>query len=559
MEELLNTWKGYFTFAALLSCFVNLLQLTFSFYMFAIYRNVVISYSEDSLVCITVAAIYALVFLGIFHYVRSRLLTRAGSQVYARLRTRVQKGMLNAHVVSRGGSYSQGGADLETLRDFFSGNAVNSLFDAPWAPFYLLLIYFIHPGLGFIATAGTVLVIALSALQEFLIRSSMTNANRWNSRNQRFVNAFLRNTEVINGMGMSAAVSDWFERNNRRVIWNQTRSSNYAGSIQAVIKPMQNVLQVLIYCAGAYYAMTAGFSVGLMVAASIIMGRGLAPVLQVTATWKLTVQAREAYRRLFAFEQILDRQRDKMPLFVPQGRFQLSGATYATDGRALLAGVSFSLEPGEFLGIIGPSGAGKTTLCRLMLGIWPCTSGKVYLDGLDAFLWDKEIIGKNIGYLPQEIELFPVTLAENIARLGMVDNEKLAAVVDLCGLKPLVESLPAGYDTLLEREDGVKLSGGQKQLVGLAMALYNSPSILVLDEPTSNLDEETEKIFLAVLQRLKTEGETTCLMVTHKPALLQSMDKIVVLQQGRLAFGGTKEEVFARLSGQPVATQEEAR
>jgi len=548
MAEFLNTWKGYFTFAAFLSCLVNLAQLTFPFYMFSIYRNVVVSYSPHSLVTITVAALFVLTFLGVFHFIRARLLARAGMALFDTLKLKIFKGMLEGQALTSGKSYGQGMADLETLREFFSGNAVNPLFDIPWAPFYLMLIYFIHPVLGMVATLGAMAVVALNVIQEFLIRQSMTEANKWNNRNNRFVQSFLRNTEVISGMGMSSAVADWFDRSNSRVILNQTRSSRYAGAVQSIMKPLQNVIQVFIYCVGAYYAMTAGFSVGLMVAASIIMGRGLGPVMQAASTWKMTYQAKEAYKRIYGFEKALDRRMDKMTLPPPRGDYELIGATFAAQDRVLLANVSFSLPAGRCLGIIGPSGAGKTTLCKLMLGIWPCRKGHVLLDGMEAFSWDKAMIGPYMGYLPQEIDLFPGTLAQNIARLGEVDMEKVQEAVALCGLEPLVENLPDGYDTMLEGVGGTRLSGGQKQVVGLARAVYGNPAVLVLDEPTSNLDEAAEQLVLNVLAKIKQIGKTTCIMVTHKPSLLVSMDDVLVLRQGQAALFGPRDDVFARMA-----------
>ena len=526
--------------------------------MFTIYRNVVISYSGYSLGCITFAACYALVCFGVFHYVRSRLLARAGADLHHKLRSKVFKGLIETNVVAGNRAYSQGMADIGTLREFFASQAVYPLFDLPWAPFYLLLIFFIHPVLGLIAFLGAAFVLGLGALQEFLIRGSMTDANRWNAKNQRFVNAFLRNTEVINGMGMTEAVADWFDRNHDRVISNQTQSSKYAGAIQSVIKPMQNVIQVLIYCAGAYYAMLEGFSVGLMVAASIIMGRGLAPIMQATSSWKFIVQARQAYQRVQSFEKKLDARIERMELPEIEGRVSSEGATYVSGGRPLVANVSFVLASGEFMGILGPSGAGKTTLCKLILGVWPCSAGRVSLDGMDSFLWNKESAGKKIGYLPQEVELFPATVAENIARLGEVDMEEVQAAVEICGIQPLIESLPAGYDTYLETEGGVKLSGGQKQIIGMAMALYGNPSLLILDEPTSNLDEQAEAVLMKALANIQQKKKTTCIMVTHKPELLRAMDKILVMKQGRVARFGPKNEVFAELAGQNQQQAKEA-
>ena len=546
MEKFLKKWKKYFTFAALLSCFVNMLQLTFPFYMFSIYRNVIISYSGYSLANITVVAFFALIVLGFFTYLRSRLLATAGKDLNLSLRDKVYKGMLKGYVISQRKSYQHGMSDLETVKNYFSNTAVYSLFDAPWSPFYLLLIYMFHPVLGIIATSGAVLMVGLSVLQEYLIRNSMKTANIINSQNQRFVDSFLRNAEVINGMGMIHAISDRFEQGNNKVIMNQTKSSQYAGAIQSIIKPMQNVIQVLIYCFGAYYAIIEGFSVGLMVAAAIIMGRALAPLMQVMASWRFTTQAKDAYKRLAGFAAFIEQEPERMPMPEPEGNLNVVGASFRIGEHIILRGISFDLKAGEFLGIIGPSGAGKTTLCRLLLGSWPTMAGKVYFDGRDMFLWDKEDVGKFIGYMPQEIELFPASVAENIARLGKVEMEKVEMAARICGLHDMVESFPQGYQTGLEGEKGLQLSGGQKQRLGLARAVYGNPKLLVLDEPTSNLDKQGEQELLNTLLRIKQEKACTCIMVTHKPELLQSMDKMLLLSEGKVVSFGPKDKVNER-------------
>lgn len=548
MSEFLLLWKRYFTFAALLSCFVNFLQLTFPFYMFTIYRNIVVSYSPYSLMSITVAAMFALTVFGLFYFVRSRLLFYAGKSLNEKLMEKVYSGILRSHSAVGNRTYVQGINDISVLREFFSNNTLNSVFDVPWSPFYLILLFFIHPGLGVISLLGTFIVIGLSFIQEKLIREKMAEANKINSTNQRFITSFMNNIEVINGMGMSNSVSDWFEDGNKKVIINQTRSSFYAGAVQAAIKPLQNIIQVLIYCFGAYFAITQGFSVGLMVAASIIMGRALGPVMQVSAAWRMTHQAREAFERLKNFNAFLDSHPKRMPLPEPDGNFDVSQMSFSKGGPLILYNLNFKIQSGDFLGIIGPSGAGKTTLCRLLLGLWPATVGSVRLDGLDVFKWDREISGGVTGYLPQEIELFEGTVAENIARLGTPDPKKIKEAVDICGIGELVESFPNGLDTMLEGESGLRLSGGQKQIIGMARAVYGFPKILILDEPTSNLDEKAELLIMNVLKKLKEINKTTCIMVTHKMSMLQSVDNILVLNSGVITAYGKRDEVFAKLA-----------
>jgi len=320
MNNFIDDWKRHFTFAALLSCFVNILQLTFPFYMFVIYGNVCVSNSMNSLETFTVAAVYALVILGFFNYIRARLLATAGHDLNLRFRNKVYAGMLSNHAGIQKQASSQMLNDFGTVRSFFTNPGISALFDAPWAPLYLALVFLFHPVLGLIATAGCLIMVGLSILQEVLVRESMKNANIKNNQNQRFIDSFLRNAEVVNGMGMINAISDRWEKGNRDVIMNQTISSQHAGLIQSIIKPLQTFLQVVIYFWGAYYALTQGFDVGLMVSGSIIMGRAMAPMMQIMGTWKSIFQARESYKRLNSFLNFLDKNDDQMLLPPPQGK-----------------------------------------------------------------------------------------------------------------------------------------------------------------------------------------------------------------------------------------------
>ncbi len=549
MTRFIRQWRLFFTFAALLSCLVNILQLIFPFYMFAIYSNIVISYSTTSLANISVIACFCILILGGVSFIRARLLAMAGKNLVQSLRTEIFSGMMGGVSRNTPRAYRTGLTDLDMVQNYVSSPAIYSLFDVPWSPFYLVLIFLFQPSLGLIAALGALSMIGLSVLQDRLTRTSMSKANLQARDNQQFVDSFLRNVDVINGMGMIPAITGRYVEKNRQVIENQTQASYHAGTIQALIKPLQNVIQVFIYCAGAYYAMTEGMNIGLVVAASIIMGRALAPLMQVMSSWRTTMGVREAYRRLKTYSDFLERQNTPMALPEPGGHIQVEKAVYRAGPHTLIKQVSFELAPGQLMGLIGPSGAGKTTLCRLILGIWPCTAGRVMLDGNDMSAWNKDEIGRFIGYLPQEIELFPGTVAANIARLGDPDPDAVDRAVALSGCRDLVNRLPEGLDTRLEGRNGLKLSGGQRQKVGLARAIYGQPRLLILDEPTSNLDEAGEQHLMQALEMLRRDRSCTCIMVTHKPSLLQSMDSILVMKNGEAVLFGSKDEVFAHLTG----------
>lgn len=547
MHTFLTKWKKHFTFAAVLSCFVNMLQLTFPFYMFTIYRSIIVSYSTNSLVSITVAAVFAIGVLGLFTYLRARLLAAAGRDLSLQLREPVFAGMVKgySHVGRR--TYQGGAQDLATLHNYVSTPAVYALFDAPWAPLYLALIFLFQPLMGLIATIGAVIMVGLTVLQEVLVRDSLKEANREAQQNQQFVDSFMRNAEVTNGLGMIGAIRDRFIERNNRVMANQTVSSYHAGTIQALVKPMQNVIQVLIYFTGAWAVLHYGFDFGLTIVAAIMMGRALAPLMQATAAWRQTSQAREAWQRLKNFTEFLERQpASALPLPVPRGAVQARDVMVRLEDRVILNNVSFTLNPGESLGIIGPSGAGKTTLCRVLLGIWPTQRGEVTLDGANIFTWDKARLGPHIGYLPQEVELFSGTLLQNLVRLERAHTPSLKEALTRCGLAPLIERLPQGLMTQVGPPHGLRLSGGQQQLVGLVRAIYRTPRLLVLDEPTANLDEAGEQAVIRILQELKAAG-STCIMVTHKLSLLRAIDKVLVLRSGQVALFGERESVLARL------------
>ncbi|MFP4237463.1 MAG: type I secretion system permease/ATPase [Desulfonatronovibrio sp.] len=548
MRKYLYQWKSYFLFAGLFSLFINLLYLTFPIYMLAIYDRVLSSHSTATLVSLTVAALMAMVVFGLLELLRSRLLVRASVVMDETIGHRILREMTIDEASINKTGFKEGLKDLGTLRGYFTGNAVFSLFDLPWTPIYLLVIYFMHPMLGLFALAGAVIILILGITQEILTRQKLGIAETISAKAGNFVATSLRNSETIMAMGMNKGMINTWKNMHDEAMSLETDAGFRQNALQSAGRAFRMAMQVMIFGLGAYYVLQNEATGGIIIAASILMGRALAPVDQAMSTWQQTIKARSAYKRLDRiFEKAASRQAQSMDLPAPKGLIEVEGATLGIDSRPVLSGITFTLNPGETMGLIGPSGAGKSTLCRLILGIWPSMGGKVRLDGVDVYSWDQEDLGPNIGYLAQEVELFEGSISENIARMGEVEPEKVIAAARMAGAHELILRLPLGYDTQAG-EMGRSLSGGQRQRVGLARALYGNPRLVILDEPNSNLDDAGEKALMQCLQTLK-KNQVTTIIVTHKPGILAGADKILVLKEGRVSMFGPRQEVFRKLSG----------
>lgn len=537
--------------------FVNVLQLTFSIYMLQVYDKVLTSYNLSTLAVITIAAVIALVVLALLEWIRSRLLVRAGIEFDRMLSLPVlNENLKNATVPAGGASAKQGNLrDVQMLRNFLGGNAVFAFFDVPWMPIYFALIFILHPDLGLVAVFGGVMVFVLGFLTERFTRKRLESATMLNAHASNFLGATMRNASIVRSMGMINNVAGRWSKMNDIVIELQTRASRSAGLLHSVSKSLRVGLQVLIYAVGAYLAVTHESTAGVMIAASIVMGRALAPIDQAMATYKQSLEASGAYRRL---KKMLDSPKapPSMNLPDPVGELSTENLVFAANGRHIIKGMSFRLPAGQSLAIIGPSAAGKSTLCKLLLGIWAPTGGKVRIDRADIATWDSEKLGPFIGYLPQDVELFAGSIAENIARLGAVDSEKVILAAKLAGVHNMILSLPKGYDTQIG-DQGAVLSGGQRQRIGLARALYGNPRVVVLDEPNSNLDEEGEACLLQAVLNLK-QLKATVVLVTHKPNILSIVDNIMLVQDGQIAMCGPRQEVLAKLANLQKQQQEQA-
>ncbi|MBF0235997.1 MAG: type I secretion system permease/ATPase [Desulfamplus sp.] len=549
MTKFIAKWLKYFLVAGIFSMFINILSLTFSVYMLAIYDRVLSSYSMPTLMTITVAAAFALFVDSILIFLRSRLLVMAGVDIDNSLSAPVFKEMLKDSCSIQKSGYSTGLRDVNILRNYLGGNAMFALFDMPWMPIFLLFIYMVHPTMGMVATGGVIVVFALGIAQELLTRKRLEMANNINNAAGNFTSLCLRNSESVGAMGMLAGVNARWKSLNDQVITLQTRASNAAGVLQAISQSFRTGMQVIIYGVGAYLTLKNECTPGVMIASSIIMGRALAPVDQAMSTWKMTLEARSSYKRL---NDLMKKADTRVPMSLPDpvGKLDVEAASLIFNGNYLLRNITFSLAPGEIMGLIGPSGAGKTTLSRVILGLWPSMGGKVRLDGSDVYNWDQEHLGRFIGYLPQDVELFPGTVSQNIARLGEVDPDAVILAAKKAGVHELVQHFPNGYDSMIGGGPGsIVLSGGQRQRVALARALYGNPRLVVLDEPNSNLDEAGERALMQTIAILKQERVTT-IIVTHKPSILISVDKILIMQYGQVARFGPRNEIL-QIPGQP--------
>ena len=543
MQDFLRACRRFFGYAFFFSLFINILQLTFSIYMLQVYDKVLTSFSLSTLAVITIAALICLAVMALLEWIRSRLLVRAGIEFDFLLGERVLKQNLLRAVSPNSGIQREGQGtlrDVQILRNFLGGNAVFAFFDVPWMPIYFILIFILHPMLGMVAVSGGIIVFILG-----FIRKRLENASRINAHAAAFTGAAVRNGSIVRAMGMIANVSGRWRKMNDLVIRLQTRASRSAGLIHAVSKALRVGLQVAIYAVGAYLTVTHVSTAGVMIAASIVMGRALAPLDQAMATYRQSLEAREAYRRLESlFNNPLEPPSMELP--DPVGELSVEGLYFSVGDRQIIKNVSFRMPAGQSLAIIGPSAAGKSTLCKLLLNIWTPLAGKVRIDRADIASWDSEKLGPHIGYLPQDVELFSGSVAENIARLGAVDSQKVIRAAQLAGVHHMILALPRGYDTQIG-EYGATLSGGQRQRIGLARALYGDPRIIVLDEPNSNLDEEGEASLLQAIVNLRKLGSTVVL-VTHKPNILSIVDNIMVMQDGQIVLCGARQEVLEKLA-----------
>ena len=532
------------------SFFLNLLMLVVPLYMLQVYDRVLSSRSVSTLLMLTIIAGFMLLILGILETVRARVLVRTGVKFEGLLQNRVFAAVFERSLGAPGATRAQALQDLDTIRQFLTGTGLFALLDAPWAPIFIIVIFLLHPWLGTAALIGALVLLALALANEALTRRPLRIASEQTIKANNFAEASLENAEVLKAMGMLAGIRRrWYEYRLAAVA-QQACASDRAGVVLASTKFFRLYLQILILGIGAYLAMEQSITPGAMIAAAILLGRALAPVELAVSNWRGFVGARSALARLKALLAEVPAASANMNLPKPEGRVEFDQVIAIAPGgdpaSPILKGVSFQLMPGEVLGVIGPTAAGKSSLARLLVGVWPTLRGSVRLDGVDVYEWSRSDLGKHIGYQPQDVALFDGTIAENIARFGQVDSDAVVSAARQAQVHELILRLPQGYDTRVGA-DGHVLSGGQCQRVGLARALYGDPVLVVLDEPNANLDQPGELALLATIDTLKQAGRTL-VIIAHRPSILVSADSILYLNNGVIGTLAPRDEVIANFA-----------
>jgi ATP-binding cassette, subfamily C, bacterial exporter for protease/lipase len=547
IAQALASFKGTFRTVGIFSAIINLLMLTPSIYMLQIYDRVLASRNEITLLMLTLLMLGLYLFMSALEFVRSFVLVRVGAQLDMKLNKRVYTAAFEQNLKRAGGNAGQALSDLTTVRQFLTGNALFAFFDAPWFPIYLAVIFLFEPSLGFFALGSTVLLIVLAYVNEKVSKKPLSEANAIAIASGNLASNNLRNAEVIESMGMlQNLMHRWFKLHGR-FLQLQGDASQKAGIVSAATKFFQTALQSLVLGLGALLAVEGKISPGMMIAASILLGKALGPVQMLISVWKSWSSTRSAYERLAALLSDNPPRQAGMSLPKPQGALSVEGVTAAPPGSqvAVLKGLSLAVQPGDALGIIGASGSGKSTLARLLVGVWPSAVGKVRLDGADIYQWNKDELGPYIGYLPQDVELFGGTIAENIARFGDIDSDKVIEAAMRAGVHDMILHFPRGYDTILG-DGGAGLSGGQKQRIGLARAMYGDPSLIVLDEPNSNLDDVGEQALVAAIVGMRQRGKTVVL-ITHRTSVIGVTSKLLLLKDGMAQMFGPTNDVMAAL------------
>jgi len=553
MKFLWDEVRPLLRYLAAFSFFINLLFLVPAIFMLQVFDRVIPSNSQETLLVLLAGAGVALLILLLLDYVRNRLQNVLGNIIDERLSPPVVNAIVLKTARAPHSARADGIRDVAALRTVFSANGLIALFDAPWVVIYVLVIWMFHPALGLGAAFSAALMLTLAWLNDRVTRRALEGLQKEGRRATQYVESSLRNAEVLQALGMTERLLERWRTLQNHVAALQNRASRSGVAFTAATRFLRQAIQIFMLGLGAYLVLTQQASAGVMIATTVLLSRAIQPVEQLVASWHMLIDARAAYQRLQELAKDFAPDEPRLTMPCPEGRLVVESISYRASGsdQPILLNIAFSLEPGEALAVIGPSAAGKSTLARLLTGVWAPATGKVRLDGADVAYWPREDLGPWIGYIPQDVELFDGSVADNIARLGKVDSETVVAAAKRANVHEMILTLAQGYDTQVG-EHGLRLSPGQRQRIALARALYGDPRLVVLDEPNSNLDGAGEGALAQAMSGLRSAGVTS-IVVTHRPALIAHVDKILVLDAGRVQQFGPAAEVRKALQQQAQA------
>ena len=547
LTQALWAFRREFLVVGVFSMVANVLMLSPTLYMLQVYDRVMVSRSELTLLAMSLITLFLFCVMAFAEWMRSRVLVRSGVRLDAMLGTRVFNASFEANLAPSGVSPARSFGDLIQIRQFLTGNGILAFFDTPWTPVYMAVLFILHPMLGWLALFFAAVQGALAWFGHRSTVAPAEEASKASSEASMYLQGKLRNAEVLEPMGMVHNLRPrWAQRHDQAQLL-QGRAQALTHRITAWSKFIRYAQQSLALGAGALLVIDGQLSPGGMIAANVLMTRALAPIDMLVGTWRGFIGARGAFGRLEALLAAHPERDPALSRVAPQGAITLREVVAVAPGRAepILKGVNVAVAPGTVTVVLGPSGSGKSTLARCMVGIWPGVSGEVLLDGLPISGWDRNELGPYLGYLPQDIELFEGSIAENIARFGEVSSEKVIAAARSAGLHEMILRFPKGYDTPIG-EAGNLLSGGQRQRIGLARAVYGDPVLVVLDEPNANLDDVGEAALVRTVQELKAKGRTVFL-ITHRPGIVAVADRLLILRNGMVQTEGPRDEVLASM------------
>ena len=559
LKKSLLSAKKSFIMVGLFSMFINILMLVPPLYMLQLYDRVLGSRSQDTLIMLTLIVVVLFITMGLLEVVRSRVLVRVGNKLDSMLSQRIFDSLFELERKAPGRSSSMPLNDLTQVRQFMTGNGLFAFFDAPWMPIYIIVLFIFHPAFGFFAIFAAIVLVGITIANEYSTKDKLAEANNLSRASTIYVDSNIRNAEVVNAMGMRNNISKIWADKYYGFLNAQNIASDSAGVWSNLSKSLRVMFQSLILGLGAYLAINMEVTPGMMIAASIIMGRALAPLDLIIGSWKGFSSARSSYERIEGLLNDFPKDKEYMQLPAPKGEITLENVVVIPPSGTVpsLKGISMKIEKGDVVGIIGPSAAGKSSLARVMLGLWPLSNGVARIDKADISQWDREDLGKYVGYLPQDIELFEGTVSQNIARFGEVEPEKVVEAASKAGVHEMILKLNEGYDTKIG-PGGASLSGGQRQRIGLARALYNNPVFIVLDEPNSNLDDVGEAALVEAIKTLRASG-TTVVIITHRTNVLQATNKLALINNGVLELYGNTNDVLNAIAQKQQAAAGQAQ